>query len=151
MSAVVLVNGFNGLGLRTALHIPRIFGATFRNFVFLQVGTVDAGNFKGAAELESLSVHTRAEAERYASWARTHGYAAATVTAIGHDVTGEIMALAAQTRMQFANSVFFAGQLLFANETRLNRLLHNYTAWVLQRRFFVANLPFVILPIRVAG
>jgi hypothetical protein len=45
--------------------------------------------------------------------------------------------------------VFFAGQLLFARETRCTRLLHNSTAFTLQRRFLLANLPFVILPIRV--
>jgi hypothetical protein len=47
--------------------------------------------------------------------------------------------------------VFFAGQLLFADETYLTRWLHNHTVFTLQRRFFLANLPFVVLPIRVDG
>ena len=50
---------------------------------------------------------------------------------------------------QFPNNVFFAGQLAFARETRLTRLLHNYTAFALQRRFFAAELPLVVLPVRV--
>lgn len=148
-TAILLVNGYNGLGLHTALHVPRIFGHTFKNFVFLSVGTVDAGNFKGADELAALHAHTTAEAERYVAWARAHGYGAATFTAIGHDVTGEVMSLAATAREQFPNSVFFAGQLQFAQETRLTRLLHNHTTHALQRRFFAENLPFVVLPIRV--
>jgi hypothetical protein len=150
-TAVVLVNGYNGLGLHTALHVPRMFGDTFRNFVFLSVGSVDAGSFKGAAEIESLRAHTEAEAGRYMAWARAHGYGAAALTAVGHDTTGELMQLAAGAREQFPNSVFFAGQLLFARDSRLNRLLHNHTAFTLQRRFFLANLPFVVLPIRVAN
>lgn len=150
-TAIILVNGYNGLGLHTALHVPRLFGDTFRNLVFLSVGSVDAGNFKGAAELDALRDHTAAEASRYADWARAHGYGAATSTAIGHDVTGEVMRLAATAREQYPNSVFFAGQLLFARETRLTRLLHNHTATALQRRFFLENLPFVILPIRVSN
>ena len=150
-TAILLVNGYNGLGLHTALHIPRLFGDTFTNFVFLSVGTVDAGNFKGAADLDALRAHTAAATERYAAWARAHGHRTATFTAIGHDTTGEIMRLAATAREQFPNSVFFAGQLLFARETRLTRLLHNATATALQRRFFLENLPFVILPIRVGG
>jgi amino acid transporter len=148
-TAILLVNGYNGLGLHTALHVPRMFGDSFRNFAFLQVGAVDAGNFKGTAEIEALRAHTAAEAERYAAWARAHGYGAATFTAIGHDVTGELMSLATQAAEQFPNHVFFAGQLLFTRETRLTRWLHNHTAFTLQRRFFLANLPFVILPIRV--
>jgi len=150
-TAILLVNGYNGLGLHTALHVPRLFGDTFKNFVFLSVGTVDAGNFKGAAELAALRTHTAAEAERYAAWARAHGYGAATFTTIDHDITGEIMSLAATARAQFPNSVFFAGQLQFVRETRLTRLLHNHTATVLQHRFFAENLPFVVLPIRVGG
>jgi hypothetical protein len=126
-----------------------MFGDTFRNFVFISVGAVDAGNFKGADELEALRTHTAAEAERYAAWARSRGYGAAALTTVGHDVMGEVMHLAADARENFPNSVFFAGQLAFARETRLTRLLHNSTALALQRRFFAANLPFVVLPIRV--
>jgi hypothetical protein len=148
-TAVILVHGFNGLGLHTVLQVSRIFGDTFRNFVFLSVGTVDAGNCKGVADLDALQAYTTAGAERYAAGARAHGRGAATFTAIGHDVTDEIMQLAEKIRAQFPNSVFFAGQLLFAHETRLTRLLHNHTAFALQRRFFLASLPFVILPVRV--
>jgi amino acid transporter len=150
-TAVILVNGYNGLGLHTALNVPRMFGATFRNLVFLQVGVVDAGTFKGAAELEALRTHTARTAERYVEWARLHGYGSTSLTAIGHDVTGEVMQLARDTAERFPNHVFFAGQLLFAQETRLTRWLHNHTAFTLQRRFFLANLPFVILPIRVTN
>jgi amino acid transporter len=148
-TAVILVNGYNGLGLHTLLHVPRIFGDTFRNFVFLQVGSVDAGNFKGADEIEHLRTHTATQAERYATWARAHGYGTATYTAVSNDVIGEAMKLAQQAAEQFPNRVFFAGQLLFARETRLTRWLHNHTVFTLQRRFFLANLPFVILPVRL--
>ena len=150
-TAILLVNGYNGLGLHTALHVPRLFGDTFKKFAFISVGAVDAGNFKGAADLDALRAHTDAEAERYAAWARAHGYGATTFTALGHDVMGEVMRLAADAKEKFPNSVFFAGQLAFAKETRLTRLLHNHTALALQRRFFLANLPFVVLPIRVDG
>lgn len=148
-TAIILVNGYNGLGLHTCLHVPRMFGDTFRNFAFIQVGAVDAGNFKGTAELDALRAHAATETARYAEWARTHGYGAATFSAIGHDVTSEVLKLAHQAAAQFPNHVFFAGQLLFAHETIFTRLLHNYTAFALQRRFYLASLPLVVLPIRV--
>src|SRR5207253_3141849 len=103
-TAIVLVNGYNGLGLHTALHVPRVFGDTFRNFAFLAVGAVDAGNFKGAAELDALQMQVTDDASHYARWARAHGYGAKTYTAIGHDVAGEIMRLAHQARAEFTNS-----------------------------------------------
>jgi len=148
-TAILLVNGYNGLGLHTALQIPRMFGDSFRNLVFFQVGAVDAGNFKGAAEIDALRAHTAAEAERYAAWARRHGYATATYTDIAHDVTDKVMTLARQAAEDFPQHVFFAGQLLLSRDTRLNRLLHNHTAFALQQRFFRAGLPFTVLPIRV--
>ncbi len=148
-TAVILVNGYNGLGLHTLLHVPRMFGDTFRNYAFIQVGTVDAGNFKGAAEIEALRLHTVAEADLYVQWARARGYGSASYTAVGHDLVGEVVRLAREAAGAFPNQVFFAGQLLFTRETRLTRWLHNHTVFTLQRRFFLANMPFVILPIRV--
>lgn len=148
-TAIVLVNGFNGLGLHTVLNVPRLFGDTFSNFAFVSVGAVDAGNFKGSAELDSLRAHTEGECSRYTAWARAHGFGTASFTAIGADVMGEVMRLAREATEVFPNSVFFAGQLLFARETWVNRVLHNSTAFTLQRRFFLANLPFVLVPIRV--
>lgn len=148
-TAVILVNGYNGLGLHTVLQVPRMFGNTFRNFVFIHVGAVDAGNFKGAAEIDALRAHTVEEAERYVAWAHVHGYGGAAFTAVSNDVMSEVMHLSTGAAERFPNHVFFAGQLLFRKETRLTRWLHNQTSFSLQRRFFLANLPFVVLPIRV--
>ena len=148
-TAIVLVNGYNGLGLHTVLQVPRMFGDTFRNFIFIHVGAVDAGNFKGADELEALRTHTEEGAAQYVTWARAHGYGSTAFTAVSVDVMGEVMRLAREASNRFPNRIFFAGQLLFTNETRLTRWLHNHTAFSLQRRFFLANLPFVVLPIRV--
>jgi len=148
-TAVILVNGFNGLGLHTILNVPRMFGNTFRNFVFVQVGSVDAGNFKGAADIDDLRAHTEAEANRFVQFVQARGYGSKAFTAIGYDVPGEVMKLAREATAEFPNQVFFAGQLLFTNETNLTRWLHNHTVFTLQRRFFLSSMPFVVLPIRV--
>jgi ribosome modulation factor len=108
-TAVILVNGFNGLGLHTILNVPRMFGNTFRNFLFVQVGSVDAGNFKGAADIDALRAHTESEAQRYVQFAQARGYGSKAYTAIGYDVTSEVMKLARQAADEFPNQVFFAG------------------------------------------
>ncbi|HEY1792542.1 MAG TPA: APC family permease [Opitutaceae bacterium] len=150
-TAVILVNGFNGLGLHTILNVPRIFGNTFRNLVFVQVGSVDAGNFKGAAEIDQLRAHTEGEAARYVQFAQARGFGSKSFTSVGYDITGEVMKLAREASTEFPNQIFFAGQLLFTNETNLTRWLHNHTVATLQRRFFLSNMPFVVLPIRVGA
>ena len=148
-TAVLFVNGFNGLGLHTVLNATRLFSGAFRNFVFVQIGVVDAGNFKGATEIERLRAHIRAECERYVGYLRMQGYAAAPFTAIGPDAVEEIARLTPEITAQFPNAVFFGGQLLFERETLASRWLHNHTIFALQRRLFLLGLPFVILPIRV--
>ncbi|HZZ20042.1 MAG TPA: APC family permease [Opitutaceae bacterium] len=148
-TAVILVNGFNGLGLHTILNVPKMFGNTFRNFIFVQVGTVDAGNFKGAADIDDLRAHTEAEGAKFVQFAKARGYGSKAYTTIGYDVPGEVMKLARTATADFPNNVFFAGQLLFTNETNMTRWLHNHTVVTLQRRFFLASMPFVVLPIRV--
>ena len=51
-TAVLLVNGYNGLGLHTLGTIMRYFERDFENFIFIQVGQVDASIFKTSEELE---------------------------------------------------------------------------------------------------
>jgi len=148
-TAVLLVNGFNGLGLHTLLQAKRLFEGAFTNFVFLQIGIVDAGNFKGSAEVEHLTAHVRAECNRYVAFMQRHGYAAETFTALGRDVVEEVAKLAPEITRRFPNAVFFGGQLVFERETLASRWLHNYTVFALQRRFYLLGLPFVTLPIRV--
>lgn len=127
----------------------RMFSGVYRNYVFLSVGVVDAGNFKGAGEIENLERHIKASAERYAEQMRRQGFYAEAVTAIGTDVVETSQALAAQVTARFPSAVFFGGQLVFKQESRLTRLLHNYTVFTLQKEFFGRGLPFLIVPVRV--
>ena len=148
-TAVILVNGFNGLGLHTLLHAMRLFGDSFRRYVFVQVGVVDAGNFKGSAEVDRLREHIGAEADRYVQWMRHQGHEAEAVTALGTDVVSEVTRLAPEIRERHGDVVFFGGQLVFEHETWTTRLLHNYTVFSLQRRLYRLGLPFLVLPVTV--
>jgi len=148
-TAVLLVNGFNGLGLHTLLTIMRMFPGVFRNFIFVQVGIVDAGNFKGAAELENCRRHAEKELQRYVDYMRQHGYYAEGIAAMGTDLVAEVSELAPELFQRFPQAVFFGGQLVFPDETFVTRWLHNYAVFALQRKFYQQGFPFLILPIRV--
>jgi len=148
-TAVILVNGFNGLGLHTLFAVVRMFPNLYQNFVFAQVGVIDAGNFKGATEVENLRRHVGGEVERYAAYMRARGCPAEARFVIGTDVVEEATGLCADIARQFPNSQVFAGQLVFPNDSFLTRLLHNYTVFALQRRFYREGWPMLILPIRV--
>ncbi len=148
-TAVLLVNGFNGLGLHTLLGIMRMFPGVFRNFIFVQVGVVDAGNFKGAAEIENCRRHAEAELQRYVNYMRQHGFYAEGIASMGTDLVAEVSELSPEVFKRFPQAVFFGGQLVFPDETFVTRWLHNYAVFALQRKFYQQGFPFLILPIRV--
>jgi len=148
-TAVVLVNGFNGLGLHTLFGVQRMFPGVFKNFVFVQVGVVDAGNFKGADEVEHLKRHINDANQRYVNYMADHGLHAEAVADVGIDVVQKASEMAPEILKRFPNAIFFGGQLVFRNETFFTRILHNYAVFALQRRFYQQGLPLLILPIRV--
>jgi amino acid transporter len=148
-TAAILVNGFNGLGLHTLLSIFRLFPNTYKNFVFLQVGSIDAGNFKGASEIENLDEHINSEADRYVKYMKEHGYYAEAFTSIGTDIVDEIADLVPKITSKFPGVVFFGGQLVFPEESFMTKWLHNYIVFAVQRKFYRKGIPFFILPIRI--
>jgi hypothetical protein len=148
-TAVILVSGFNGLGLHTLLGVMRVFSGVFKNFVFIQVGVVDAGNFKGASEVEHLRTHCLEELDRYITHMQAHGNYAECYYSVGTDVVEELGQIAPRITQKFPNAVFFGGQLVFPQDTIVSRWLHNYTVFAVQRRFYRQGIPLVLLPIRV--
>lgn len=148
-TAVVLVSGFNGLGVHTLMKITSSFPGVFKNFVFAQVGIVDAGNFKGARDIDELRQHIESEANRYAEYMRANGYHAEVITDVGPDVVETASGMIDRIAGRFPRAVFFGGQLLFARETCVTRLLHNFVIFSLQRLVFRKGFPFVMVPIRM--
>ena len=61
--------------------------------------------------------------------------------------TGE--SLAQEIAREFPRSIFFLGNLVFQHERWFHRILHNQTAYRLQRRLQFAGLNAMVLPVRV--
>ncbi len=148
-TAVLLVSGFNGTGLHTLLAIMRLFGGVFRNFVFLEIGTLDVGNFKGPREVEHLQTQVQKDLNRYVELMKKEGFYAEAVWDIGVDAAEKITQIVPTIIQRYPGAVFFGGKLLFLNETLINRLLHNQLVFTIQKRLHRLGIPFVILPIYV--
>jgi amino acid transporter len=148
-TAVLLVSGFNGTGLHTLLAIMRLFGNTFRNFVFLEIGQLDVGTFKGPQEIEHLQKRVQSDLDRYVSLMNKEGFYAEALWDIGVDTAELITRLVPTIVKKYPGAVFFGGKLLFLNETLNNKLLHNQLVFTIQKRLHRLGIPFVILPIYV--
>jgi len=148
-TAVILVGGYNGLGLHTLFNVTRLFGDVFANFFFVQVGIIDAGNFKGTAEIERLKEHVDEELTHYVRLMQAEGFYAEGFSAVGNDAVEEISGIAREIIERCPQAVFFGGQMIFQKDTFFNRMLHNYTTFAVQRRFYQQGIPFLIMPVRV--
>jgi len=148
-TAVLLVNGFNGMGMHSLFNIIRLFGTEFKNFIFVEVGVIDAGNFKGVLQIENLEAKGKSDIKRYVDLMQRNNYYAEGNSVVGVDIVEEIDKVAANIIKRFPNAVFFGGQLIFTKDSFISRFLHNYTVFALQKRLYQQGIPFVILPIRV--
>ncbi|HEX3112234.1 MAG TPA: amino acid transporter, partial [Candidatus Eisenbacteria bacterium] len=148
-TAVLTVVGFGGLGIHSLLNIFRIFPNQFKQVVFVSVGAIDSGQFKGLDEIEALKASTEAELAKYVAFARRLGLPAEGRCAIGTDIVDELEQLCLQVSEDYPRSVTFGGQLVFQKERVVLRWLHNQTCPALQRRLAFHGKPMVILPVRV--
>ena len=147
--AVMLVNGFSGLGVHTVLSVQNLFPRLYKNYVFVSVGVVDSSHFKGVDEVEALKAQTIDDLEKYVSFARRLGFRAEYRYGIGTEAVEEVVELCEKVRTEFPRSIFYLGQLVFERDRFYYRLLHNETAFGIQRRLQFAGLQAIVLPIRV--
>jgi K+ transporter len=147
-TAAIMVSGYNGLGMHVFFSVIRNFPGLFRNFIFLSAGVVDTSRFKGADEVVNLRKDVEAQVNRYVEFAKGHGYYAEARVEVGTDVIQIIDHLARDVAKDFTNIMFYAGQLVFKEERLTDRLLHNQTAFLAQKRLVFDGLPMVVMPIR---
>ena len=148
-TAVILVEKFGGTGVHVMLNVQRLFGFRFKQYLFLSVGSIDSGHFKGIDELTNLKKQVQHEADKYVLLARSYGLKAASRTSCAIDYVTEIENLCLQINREFPNTVFFAARLLFWRDTLWSRILHNETPYSLQRRLLFNGLQVVVLPVRL--
>ena len=148
-TAIVLVESYAGLGIHTLLSIQRLFPRHYKNFVFVSVGLVDSGQFKGVQDVHALETNVRQNLERYVTLATRMGYYAEYRYTLGTDLIEELDHLCLDLIKEFRRTVVFAGQLVFQRENLFTRSLHHETAFSIQRRLQFRGVQVIILPIRV--
>ena len=148
-TAVLLVGGFSGLGIHSLLTVMKLFPRYFANVVFMSVGVVDSATFQGVEEVDRVRDETEEALKKYVDLARGMGIPADQKMSMGTEAVSECERLAVEVAKEYERSIFFAGKLIFEQEKWWDRLLHNETAYQIQRRLQFKGLPMVVLPVRV--
>lgn len=147
-TAVILVNGFNGLGVHTILSTLRFFPGLYKQFIFVSIAVVDSGHFKGREEIEALQRETEQNVQKYVDLTRRLGFPAEGVTDVGIEVVAEATDVCERIARQYPKATIISGKLVFRQERMFNRLLHNETPTLIQRRLQWLGVPMVVLPVR---
>jgi amino acid transporter len=147
--AVLFVGGYSGLGRHALMTLLRMFPRHFKGVVFVSVAVVDSDVFKGAQEVGAIEARTKESLTHYERLARSFGLAAASAFAVGTEVPPEAERLAVATFAKYPNALVVAGQLVFDEDTFWTRLLHNETAFSIQRRLQKHAVPMVVVPVRL--
>jgi hypothetical protein len=148
-TAVLVVRDFDGIAIHSLLNIARLFPNHYKNIVFISVGLIDSGKFKGLSELENLRRSKEEDLKSFVDFAHCLGWYAEYRYSLGIDLMAELERLCRSVAEEFPQSVFFAGKLVFQKENFLTRLLHNHTPFTLQQRLQFDGLEMMVLPIRV--
>jgi hypothetical protein len=147
--AAVLVESYGGVGIHTVLNVFRAFPHHFKGLVFLSVGVVDSGEFKGEHAIEQLRARTAEMLARYRELAAELKIPATIRFRLGTEVVSTAEELCLEVAREFPRAMFFAGKLIFQRPKWWHRLLHNETAQAIQERLQWAGRTMVTLPIRV--
>jgi hypothetical protein len=147
--AILFVGSYGGLGRHALLTLVRMFPGHFKGVVFCSVAILDSGNFKGAGEVHELEKRTGLELDKYVEFARTIGLPAERAFATGTEVALEAENLGRDLSAKYPRSLFVAGQLLFSEDSTTTRILHNETAFQIQRRLQHMGIAMIVLPVRL--
>jgi amino acid transporter len=149
MTAIQLVSDYNGFGVHTILSVIRNFPNLYKNFIFTSVAVVDSGSFKGAEEMKNLEEAVKGKLQKYVDLTRHLGFASEYRCAVGTDVVETATELCKSIKKEFHRSTVFTGKLTFRHEKFYHKMLHNETAFAIQRQLHWDEITSVTLPIRL--
>jgi amino acid transporter len=147
--AILLVGGYGGLGRHALLTLLRMFPNHFEGVIFVSVAVVDSDVFKGASEIPALEARTRQALAAYERFAQALGLATASEYAVGTEVVAEAEKLALGLAWTYPRALVVGGQIVFEEDSTWNRMLHNETAFLIQRRLQHRGVPMIVLPIQL--
>jgi hypothetical protein len=126
-----------------------MFPDHFKGVVFVSVAVVDSDTFKGTSEIEALETRTRTNLEAYERFGRALGLPSASRYAVGTEVAVEGEHLGTALLEKYPKALVVAGQLIFEEDSTWNRILHNETAFLIQRRLQHVGVPMIVLPVQL--
>jgi len=148
-TAVLVVGSSRSGGVHALQWVRTEFPGHYRNFVFMNVRTVDSQSYSGGVELERQREHATRALNFFVNFCNHEGLAAKSYLGFGTDPIEELTRLAERVKKDFPGSIFFTSKLIFDHDNWYIRQLHSEAALQLLRRLHLRNMPMVILPMKL--
>jgi amino acid transporter len=149
-TAILLVENYGGVGLHSLYTLFfKYFPGHFKNVVFVSIGVVNSGNYKGVEALQELREHVEDDLKKYVDMARRMGIPATYRLEVGTEVIEPAVALCTELAKEYRRSMVFGSKIIFQKPQWYHRLLHDETASAMQAQLQWEGVPMSILPVRL--
>lgn len=148
-TAVLLVKDSQASAMHTLLWIMRLFPGVYRNFIFVSVGEVDSEHFNEEEKFVSRRSGIKTILKKITLYCHNKGYGAEYYIDYSTDVVDKLTELCMQVMDKYPNAVFFSSKLIFDSENIFTQMLHNRTAYMMQRRLHALGRNMIIMPMKV--
>ena len=112
------------------------------------MAVIDSGHFKGKEEISALRTQVEESLAKFVDLARRQGLNAGSATMVTTDPVDGLYRVCVDLAKKYPRVMFFGGKLIWKRESWWQRILHNETAYQVQRRLQWKGLPMTVLPLR---
>ncbi len=147
-TAVFLTSETSATGMYSLLWVTENFPQMFHNFVFVSVGEIDTEEFVDQQKWNNLRRDTKKTLKGYVDFCHEYGMASTYYHAYGTDVVQQLSELSKKVSDRFPNAVFFATKFIADDDDMITQMLHNQTAYIMQRRLHTMGRTLIIVPIK---
>ncbi len=148
-TAVFVVGSSRSGGVYALQWVRREFPGHFKNFLFMNVRTVDAQSYGGSESLQRVRQEAEAALGYFINYCHSNNLAAKSYLAFGTDPIEELTKLAEDIHRDFPDSIFFTSKLILKHDNWYIRQLHSEAALTLLRQLHLRDIPMVVLPMRL--
>jgi amino acid transporter len=148
-TAVFVVGSSRSGGIYALEWVRREFPEHFKNFVFMNVRTVDAQSYGGDDNMQRLRLQAEQALAYFVNYCNHQGLAAKSYLAFGTDPIEELTKLAEVIHVDFPDCIFFTSKLILKHDNWYIRQLHSEAALTMLRQLHLRDMPMVVLPMRL--
>jgi hypothetical protein len=148
--AAVLVGDYGGVGLHTAMTVFAKFPGHSTAWCSSRWVWWTRRSSRVKARSRALREHVEDDLKKYVVFARNQGIPATYRYSIDTEAVEGAEKLCMEVVAEYPRVTFFAGKVIFGKERWYHAILHNGTAYAIQKRLQWAGQMVVVVPVRVA-